>query len=160
MENSIEVFKKPEANTGSAFSFRGFHPERNHALKWCTLPSVPCSTVYVDWDTEARKMPIISCMEKEDVAYRYVYINIYTHSHTIHTYMHTHANSEGLSRWLSSKNLPAVQETHETWVWSLGWEDPLEEGMATHSSILAWRMPRTEEPGRLPSVGSQRVRYD
>ena len=46
----------------------------------------------------------------------------------------------------------------ETWVQSLGWEDPLEEGMATHSSILAWRIPWTEEPGRLQSMGSQRVR--
>ena len=46
----------------------------------------------------------------------------------------------------------------ETWVQSLGWENPLEEGMATHSSILAWRIiPRTEEPGRLQSMGSQRV---
>ena len=44
------------------------------------------------------------------------------------------------------KNLPAVQET---WVRSLGWEDPLEKGMATPSSILAWRIPRTEEPGGL-----------
>ena len=50
------------------------------------------------------------------------------------------------------KNLPAVQET---WVQSLGWEDPLEEVMATHSSILAWRIPRTEEPKGLQSVGSQ-----
>ena len=48
----------------------------------------------------------------------------------------------------------------ETWVWSLGWEDSLEEGMATHSSILAWRIPRTEEPGGLQSMGSQRVRYN
>ena len=46
------------------------------------------------------------------------------------------------------KNLPAVQEP---WVWSLGWEDPLERGMATHSSILAWRIPWTEEPGGLYS---------
>ena len=46
------------------------------------------------------------------------------------------------------------------WVPSLGWEDPLEEGMATHSSILAWRIPRTEEPGGLQSMGSHRVRYD
>ena len=46
------------------------------------------------------------------------------------------------------KNLPAVQET---WVLSLGWEDPLEKGMATHSSILAWRIPWTEEPGGLYS---------
>ena len=42
----------------------------------------------------------------------------------------------------------------------LGWEDPLEKGMATHSSILAWRIPWTEEPGRLQSVGSHRVRHD
>ena len=48
----------------------------------------------------------------------------------------------------------------ETWVWSLGQEDPLEEGMATHSSILAWRIPWTGEPGRLQSMGSQRVGYD
>ena len=47
------------------------------------------------------------------------------------------------------KNPPAVQETQEMWVHSLGWEDPLEKGMATHSSILAWRIPWTEEPGRL-----------
>ena len=46
----------------------------------------------------------------------------------------------------------------ETWVQSLAWEDALEEGMATHSSVLAWRMPWTEEPGRLQSVGLQRVR--
>ena len=52
------------------------------------------------------------------------------------------------------KNLPAMQET---WVPSLGWDDPLEKGMATHSSILAWEIPQTEEPGRLPSMGSQRV---
>ena len=52
------------------------------------------------------------------------------------------------------KNLPAVQETQ---VRSLGREDPLEEGMATHSSILAWRIPWTEEPGGLQSTGSQRV---
>ena len=55
------------------------------------------------------------------------------------------------------KNMPAVQET---WVLSLGWEDPLEEGVATHSSILAYRMPRTEEPGRLQFIESQRVRHN
>ena len=52
------------------------------------------------------------------------------------------------------KNLPAMQET---WVWSLGREDYLEKGMATHSSILAWRIPWTEEPGELQSTGSQGV---
>ena len=51
------------------------------------------------------------------------------------------------------KNPPTMQET---WVQFLGWEDLLEKGMATHSSILAWRIPLTEEPGRLQSVGSQR----
>ena len=54
-------------------------------------------------------------------------------------------------------NLPAMQETR---VPSLGWEDPLEKEMATHSSILAWRIPWTEESGRLQSTGSQRVRHD
>ena len=52
------------------------------------------------------------------------------------------------------KKLPAMQETS---VQSLSWEDPLEKGMATHSSILAWRIPWTEEPGGLQSMGSQRV---
>ena len=46
------------------------------------------------------------------------------------------------------------------WVRSLGWKDPLEEGMATHSSILAWRIPQTEEPGRLQSMGSHRIGHD
>ena len=62
--------------------------------------------------------------------------------------------------WASSvaqlvKNLPVMWET---WIHSLGWEDPMEEGMATHSSILAWRIPPwTEKPGRLQSMGSQKV---
>ena len=53
------------------------------------------------------------------------------------------------------KDLPVMQETQETQFRSLGWEDPLEEGPATHSSILASRIPRTEEPGGLQSVGLQ-----
>ena len=55
------------------------------------------------------------------------------------------------------KNPSAMQET---WVRFLGWDDPLEEGMATHSSVLAWRIPGTSEPGGLPSMGSHRVRHD
>ena len=55
------------------------------------------------------------------------------------------------------KNLPGMQETQ---VQSLGWEDPLEKGMATHSSILAWEIPWTEEPGGLQFMGSQRVGHD
>ena len=66
--------------------------------------------------------------------------------------------SQGKIPWASLvaqtvKNLPAVQET---WVRSLGWEDPLEEGMATHTSILAWRISWTEEPGGLQSMGSHK----
>ena len=57
----------------------------------------------------------------------------------------------------SVKNLPAMQET---WVGSLGLEDALEKEMTTHSSILAWRMPWTEEPGRLWSIRSQTVGHD
>ena len=55
------------------------------------------------------------------------------------------------------KNRPAMQET---WVRSLSWEDPLEEGLTTYSSILAWRIPWTEELGGLQSMGSQRVGHD
>ena len=58
------------------------------------------------------------------------------------------------------KNPPAVQEKQETWVQSLGWEDLLEEGMTTHSSILAWEIPWTEEPGRLQFIGLPRVGHD
>ena len=55
------------------------------------------------------------------------------------------------------KNLSGMQETQ---VQSLGWEDPLKKGMATHASVLAWRIPWAEEPGRLQSMGSQRVGHN
>ena len=58
-----------------------------------------------------------------------------------------------------AKNPPARAKDVRNWVRSLGWEDPLEEEMATHSSIFAWRIPWTEEPSGL-SIGSQRVRHD
>ena len=58
-----------------------------------------------------------------------------------------------MTQWV--ENLPAMRETEETQFQSLGWEDPLEKEMAAHSSILAWRIPWTEEPGRLQSMGSQ-----
>ena len=69
---------------------------------------------------------------------------------------------ESAVRWVSLvtqtiKNLPAIQETR---VRSLGWEDPLEKGKATHSSILAWRIPWTLEPGGLQSMGLQRIRHN
>ena len=60
-----------------------------------------------------------------------------------------------VAQWV--KHLPTMRETR---VRSLGWEDPLEKEMATHSSTLAWRIPWMEEPGRLQSMGSQRVGHD
>ena len=67
---------------------------------------------------------------------------------------------KGLPRWLSGKESAAMQEPEETWFQSLGQEDPLKKGMATHSSTIAWKIPWTEEPGRLQSMGSQRVGHD
>ena len=58
------------------------------------------------------------------------------------------------------KNPPAVQEPQEMWVQSLGQEDPLEGDMETHSRILAWRIPWTQKPGGLQSIGSQKVGHD
>ena len=66
----------------------------------------------------------------------------------------------GFSSGSAVKNLSAVQEPQEMWVRSLGREDAVEKGMATHSSILAWQVPWTEEPGGLQSMGSQRVGHD
>ena len=63
-----------------------------------------------------------------------------------------------VAQWV--QNLPAVRETQEMQVRCLDWDDPLEEGTATHSSIPAWRIPGTEEPGGLQSIGSQRVGHD
>ena len=68
-----------------------------------------------------------------------------------------YAQQEGFLAGSMVKNLPAMRET---WIQSLGWKDPLEKGIATHSNILAWRFPWTEEPGGLQSLKSQRVRHD
>ena len=66
----------------------------------------------------------------------------------------------GFPKGSAVKNPPAMRETQGIQVWSLGREDPLEEGMTTHSNILAWRILWTEKPGRLESIGSQRVGRD
>ena len=66
----------------------------------------------------------------------------------------------GFPDGLVVKNLPTMQETQEMQFRSLDQNDPLEEGMAIHSNILAWRMPWTVEPGRLQSMGLQRVEHD
>ena len=65
-----------------------------------------------------------------------------------------------LRYWLVAQMLKRLSIMWETQVQSLGWEDLLEKEMAIHSSTIAWKIPRTEEPGRLQSMGSQRVRHD
>ena len=80
---------------------------------------------------------------------------------TQHSQIKNKSNEYFLKIWVSVvaqlvKNPPAMQET---WVRSLGWEDPLEKGTATHSSILAWRISWTEEPGGIRSIGSKRVQH-
>ena len=70
-------------------------------------------------------------------------------------------SSRGLSLWLSGKeSVCNAGDAQELWVRSLGWKDPLEKGKTTHSIIVAWRIPWTEEPGKLQSMGSQRVGHD
>ena len=69
-------------------------------------------------------------------------------------------SSSGSIASLVTQMVKSLLAMWETWVRSLGWEDPLEKGMATQSSILAWRIPQTGEPGRLQSTGSQRVGHD
>ena len=66
------------------------------------------------------------------------------------------------STWTSlvAQTVKRLSTMRETWVWSLGWEDPLKKEMAIHSSTIAWKIPWTEEPGRLQSMGSQRVGHD
>ena len=68
--------------------------------------------------------------------------------------------SEETGTSLVAQTVKHLSTMRETWVQSLGWEDPLEKEMATPSSILAWIIPWTEEPGRLQSMESQRVRHD
>ena len=67
-----------------------------------------------------------------------------------------------MAQWFKKekKILSSIQEPQETWVQSLGWEDPLRKEMATQSSILAWRIPWTQEPVGLQSMGSKRVRHN
>ena len=80
--------------------------------------------------------------------------------------MHAKSN-HSISTWLSAtlwtslvaQRVKCLPTMWETWIRSLGWEDPLEKEMATHSSTLAWKIPRTGEPGGLPSLGSHRVRH-
>ena len=85
------------------------------------------------------------------------FVNLKHRAQCVCISLHTYGGFPG---GLAVKNPPVMQEMQETWVWSLGQEDPLMEGTATHSSILAWRIPWTEKPGGLQSMGSQRVRHN
>ena len=87
----------------------------------------------------------------------YSFSNCNSESFFKSAYIHTFGASQ-VAQWI--KNLPAMQETQERRIRSLGQEDPLEKGMATHSSTLACDIPWTEEPDVLQSIGSQRVRQD
>ena len=83
-----------------------------------------------------------------------MHVGMHVCVHTcVYIYLYTHTPTYGAFLMAQLvKNLPAMQET---WVQPLGREDPVEKEMATHSSILPWEIPRTEEPGRLQSMGSQ-----
>ena len=76
------------------------------------------------------------------------------------TYGRYYIRTLGCPCGLVVKNLPLMEEPQETQLQSMGREDPLEEGMATHSSILVWRIPWTEEPGVLQSMGLQRIGHN
>ena len=99
-------------------------------------------------------------MRSNSVCIYNVYICIYTYICImciclyIHTHIYTHMGFHG---GLVVRNLLAIQKPQETWVQFLDQEDPLEKEMATHSSILAWRIPWTEESGGLQPIGLQRV---
>ena len=86
-----------------------------------------------------------------NAAMKHWYISIYLRGSIFNPFLDIHLGLELLT-------FPGGSDGN--WVWSLGWEDHLEKGMATHSSILAWRIPWTKEPGKLQSKGSQRVRHD
>ena len=84
--------------------------------------------------------------------------NLEQYSDALFGYWSPGTGASLMAQWV--KNLPAVQETLEIQIQSLGQEDPLEGEMATHSSILAWEIPWTEGPGGLQSMGSQKVRHN
>ena len=128
----------------------------HHSSSWCVSSSFSLFSLYV------YSPNIYSCIFCFS-SYRHKKFSILL-NHLIKAILMVAKHSTALSTIKSAsrvvemiKNLPEVQET---WVQSLRWEDPLEKGMATHSSTLAWRIPWTEEPGGLQSMGWQRVRHD
>ena len=119
---------------------------------WCGLP-FPFPGDLADLGIEPKSPALWVYSLLSELPGKLVYVNICM---CIYTCMYIQASQ--VAQWV--KNLPAMQKTHKMQVEFLGREDPLEEGMATYFSILAWRIPRTEEPGGLQSIGLQRVRHD
>ena len=113
-----------------------------------SIPSRGPKIPYVLWHSQNEKKK-----KKETNTHKKKYLLIDICIMKLYYILHMHTIWNSLVVQMI-KNLPAMQETP---IWSLGQDDPLEKGMATHSSILAWRIPWTEEPGRLQSMGSQRV---
>ena len=96
----------------------------------------------IPWTEEPGRL---QSMESQELGMTEWHVCMRAHARS-HTHTHTHTHREA-SLVAQTVNNPAAMQ--DTWVWTLGWEDPLEEGMATHSSVLAWRIPWTEEPGGL-----------
>ena len=145
MENSMEVPQKIKnrVSRSSNSSSPGHIPRENFDSKRYMQPSVHSSAIHHSQGMEATLMYINRWMNKESCN-----IDIQTH-----TYTHTDTY-RGFPSGLAVKNPPAMQEM---WEIHLGWEDPLEKAMATYSSILSWRIPWTEKPSGLQSMGSHRV---
>ena len=120
---------------------------RNTSLKRLYTPmfTVAFFTIVKTWQP-------VRCPSTDERIKTKNFMFIYIHMHTYITHIYFIYLGASLVAQMV-KNLPAMQETQ---VWSLGWEDPLEKRMATHSGILAWRIPWVEEPGGLQSMGLQK----
>ena len=108
-----------------------------------------------------RSYTIAGCCLKVTLSLVFSHLHFLRHSSIHQIFLEHLIHVQSFAGGSAVKNPSLIQETMlETWVWSLDQEDLLEEGMATHSSILAWRIPWTEEPGGLQSIGSQRGRHN
>ena len=126
------------------------------------IPSPPLALFIVTNHFLSSKTPQVGIYSHQNSHYRKKYTH--THTHT-HTYINGWWASPGV-HFICIMDFPGGSDdkesahSREIWVWSLDQEDPLEKGKAAHPSFLAWRIPWSEEPGRLYSMGSQWVRHD
>ena len=125
----------------------------------------PCHTPFPIWNQSIVSCPILCCFltciqisqEAGQVVWYSHLIKNFPQLVVIHAVKGFGIVNKASLVALTVKSLPPIWET---WVWSLGWEDPLEKGMATHSGTLAWKILWTEECGGPQSMGLQRVRHD